>query len=363
MKRNLWWILGVAIALAAAYYFSDIVAYLLIAWVFSMLGAPLMVFFQRRLRFRRWRIGPAGAAGLTLLVFFLILAGLFMLLVPTFVEQASHLASVDYNALGEKFRPLFTRLDVQLHDIGMLETSESLGTRTQVLLSGWFKPTLLGDFLGSLLSTAGSVLVAVASITFILFFFLKDDTLFLDILHAIVPNEREQQVRHAVKRSSSMLKGYFGGLAIQTAVFTTLVSLTLWILGVPNALLIGVMAGIFNIIPYVGPILGIVVGCFFTISHYIEADFALMIPPLTIVALTILGFHFLDSNIIGPYIMSSSVQAHPLEIFIVTLAAAKLGGAIGMVIGIPVYTVLRVIAQVFFSEFKLVQRLTGHLED
>ena len=61
-------------------------------------------------------------------------------------------------------------------------------------------------------------------------------------------------------------------------------------------------------------------------------------------------------------IFSKSVMAHPLEIFIVTLVAAKLGGVIGMVVGIPAYTVLRVIARTFFSEFKLVQRLMGHLE-
>lgn len=361
MRQNLLWLFITALALALIYYFSDIVSYVLIAWVLSMLGAPIMIFYQRRLRFRRWRLGEGGAALLTLLTFYLVLTGILLLFVPTIVEQARHLASVDYTALGEKLREPSARLDAEMHHIGLLEPEESLGTRTQELLSEWFKPTLLGDFLGSFLSTAGSLLVAMGSISFILFFFLKDDMLFLDMIHAVVPNERERQVRHAVKRSSKMLKGYFGGLALQTAVFTALVSLTLWILGVPNALLIGVMAGIFNIIPYVGPILGIVIGCFFTISHYIEADFALMVAPLIKVSLTILGLHFLDSNVIGPYIMSSSVRAHPLEIFIVTLIAAKLGGAIGMVIGIPVYTVLRVIAQVFFSEFKLVQRLTGHL--
>jgi predicted PurR-regulated permease PerM len=70
---------------------------------------------------------------------------------------------------------------------------------------------------------------------------------------------------------------------------------------------------------------------------------------------------FIDNNFTGPMIFSKSVQAHPLEIFIVTLVAAKLGGIVGMIIGIPAYTVLRVIGRTFFSEFKLVQKLTGHL--
>lgn len=363
MTRNLLWILGAALALALIYYFSDIVAYLLIAWVLSMLGTPMMVFFQRRVRFRRWRLGAGGAAGLTLLCFYLILAGVLFLFVPTIVEQARHLASVDYNALGEKWREPTARLDRWLHDWALLQPGESLGARTQKLLSDYFKPTAVGDFLGGLLSTAGSLAVAIGSITFILFFFLKDDTLFLDMVQTVVPNERERQVRHAVKQSSKVLTRYFDGLAIQTAIFTALVSLTLWILGVPNALLIGVMSGLFNIIPYLGPYLGMLIGCFFTVSHYIDADFGLMIGPVISVLATIMAVHLLDSNILMPYIMSSSVKAHPLEIFIVTLVAAKLGGVVGMIIGIPVYTVLRVIAQVFFSEFKLVQRLTGHLEE
>lgn len=363
MQRNLLWLLGAAVLAAVVYYFSDIVAYLLIAWVLSMLGNPLMVFFQRRIRYRKWHLGPAGAAALTLLTFYLLLFGLLLLFVPTFMAQAQHLASVDYTALGEKLKEPFFNLDRRLHDISLLKQDESLGTRTQQLLSNWFKPTMLGDFLGSLLSTAGSLLVTFASVTFILFFFLKENTLFLDIIHAFVPTEMEPKVRHAVKQSSEMLTRYFSGLAIQTLSFMAAVSLTLWILGVPNALLIGVIAGLFNVIPYVGPILGIIVGCFFTVSYYIEMDFALMISPLTKVAATILTIHFIDSNLTGPYIMSSSVKAHPLEIFIVTLIAAKVGGMVGMVLGIPVYTVLRVIALVFFSEFKAIKRLTGHLQE
>lgn len=363
MKRNLLWLLGAAVLIGIGYYFSDIVAYLLIAWVLSMLGAPLMIFFQRRIRLRRWRMGPTTAAILTLLTFYLLLCGLLLLFVPTIVGQAQHLASVNYSALGERLKEPFARLDIQAHEVGLLEHGESLGTRTQELLSEWFKPTMLGDFLGSFLSTAGSVLVTLASVTFILFFFLKENDLFLDILQAFVPNELEPKVRHAVKKSSQMLTRYFGGLAIQTVNFMAIVSLTLWVLDVPNALLIGVMAGLLNIVPYVGPIMGVILGCFFTVSYYIEADFALMIPPLFKVAITIMGMHLIDANLVGPYIMSSSVRAHPLEIFVVTLMAAKLGGVVGMILGIPVYTVLRVIALVFFSEFKLVKWLTGHLEE
>lgn len=363
LNRNLFWILGAALLLAVAYYFSDIVAYILIAWVFSMLGRPFMVFFQMRIRIGRIRMGPTSAALLTILTFYLLLAGILMIFVPTIVAQARNLAGVDYEALGEKLKVPFYNLDIQLHQIGLLKPGESLATKTQEILSTWFKPTLVGDFLGSFLSTAGNVVVAFASVTFILFFFLKEKNLFIEILRAIVPNETEPKVLHAVQESSEMLTRYFGGLAAQLAVFSLVLSILLWIFGVNNALLIGVFGGMFNIVPYVGPIIGMVFGAFITISSNLDSDLALILPMLLKLAAAFMATQFLDNNFVGPMIFSKSVQAHPLEIFIVTLVAAKLGGVIGMVIGIPVYTVLRVIARTFFSEFKLVKRLTEHLEE
>jgi len=363
LNRNLFWIIGTVLFASLVWYFSDIVAYILIAWVFSMLGRPLMVFFQKRIRAGRFRMGPTSAALLTIFTFYSVLGGLLMMFVPTIAAQARNLSTVDYQALGEKWKDPFLNLDIQMHDIGLLQPGESLATKLQDILSTWFKPTLVGDFLGSFLSTAGNVVVTFASVTFILFFFLKEKNLFLEILHAFVPDEQEAKVRHAVQESSDMLTRYFGGLIAQLSVFSLVLSILLWIFGVENALLIGVFGGMFNIVPYVGPIIGMVFGLFITVSSHLETDFALLLPMLFKVAAAFMATQFLDNNFTGPMIFSKSVQAHPLEIFIVTLVAAKMGGVVGMVIGIPVYTVLRVVARTFFSKFKVVQKLTDHLEE
>ncbi len=363
LNRNILWLLGVALAAGAAYYFSDIVTYLLLAWVLSMLGRPLMIFFQRRLRVGRFQAGPISAALLTILTFYLVLVGVLMLFVPTIVAQARNLAGVDYQSLGDKLKVPFLNLDIQAHSAGLLAPDESLATKTQELLSQWFRPTLLGDFVGSFVAVVGNVVVAFAAVTFILFFFLKEKNLFLDILNAVVPNEQETKVRQAVQESSDVLTRYFGGLLVQITAFCMMVTVLLLILGVDNALLIGAFGGIFNVIPYVGPILGLIFGCFITASSHLDLDMALMLPLLLKVVITFMATQFVDNNILGPMIFSKSVQAHPLEIFIVVLIAAKIGGVLGMVLGIPVYTVLRVIGRVFFSQFKVVQRLTEHLEE
>ncbi len=363
LNRNIFWLLGLAALAAIGYYFSDIVAYVLIAWVLSMLGRPLVVFYRKRLSVGRFRLGISGASLLTIFTFYALLTGVLLVFVPIIVAQARNLSTVDYAALGEKLRPMFFHLDVQMHQIGLLSPGESLATKTQETLFNWFKPTLVGDFLGQFLGVAGNIVVTFASVTFILFFFLQDNRLFTDIIHAVVPDHQEQKVHTAVNESSLVLTRYFRGLLIQLAVFSVATSLILWILGVKNAVLIGAFGGIFNVIPYIGPILGIVFGAFITVSSNLDSDLALILPMLLKVAATFFAVQALDNNIVGPMIMSKSVQAHPLEIFIVTLAAAKIGGVVGMVIGIPVYTVLRVVARTFFSQFKLVQRLTERLND
>lgn len=361
LNRNLLWLLGAAIFAAIIWYFSEIVGYVLIAWVLSMLGQPMKAFFQNRVRVGRFKAGPVTATILTILSFYLILAGLLMIFVPAVLKQANNLASVDYEALGLRMKDVFYNLDVQLHQIGLLQPTESLGMKTQQILSTWFKPTFVGDFLGSFIAAAGNVVVTFASVTFILFFFLKEKDLFFNILRAFVPDEQEPKVERAVHESSEMLTRYFGGLTIQLAVFSAILSILLWILGVKNPLLLGVFGGLFNIVPYVGPIIGMVFGLFITASSNLDLEFAQMLPMLLKVVAAFMVTQFIDNNFTGPMIFSKSVQAHPLEIFIVTLVAAKLGGIVGMIIGIPAYTVLRVIGRTFFSEFKLVQKLTGHL--
>lgn len=363
LSRNWLWLPGLLLLGAAAWYFSDIVSYILIAWVLSMLGRPIMIFFMRRLRIRRWRMSPGIAALLTILTFYTVLAGILMLFVPTIVTQARNLAGVDYEALGEKLRDPFQHFDVQLHQYGLLKPGESLAEKTEMLLREWFRPTLLGEFLGSFVGVAGNMLVAVSAITFILFFFLRESTLFLEILHAIVPTRLEPKVRHALQESSEVLTRYFGGLVTQMLSFSLMVTVLLWILGVENALLIGAFGGLFNVIPYVGPILGMVFGEFITVSSHLDLEVAQLGVMMLKVAATFMVVQFVDNSILGPIIFSKSVQAHPLEIFIVILMSAKIGGVAGMVLGIPVYTVLRVIARVFFSEFKVVQRWTDHLEE
>ena len=362
-QRQILLIPGALFGVFLLYYFSDIVTYLVIAWVVSMLGRTVTLALQKRIRLGRFRMGASAASAITILLFYALLTGFMFMFVPTIVAQARNLASIDYHSIGEKLRGPFAAVDLTLHQFGVLSANESLSVRIQQAFSEWFRPTLVGDYLGSFVSAAGNTMVTFASVTFILFFFLRDSSLFADIIHALVPDDKEKKVQSAIRSSSHVLTGYFRGLMIQTLIFAFNVTVILLIAGNKNSMLIGVLGGFFNIIPYIGPVLGMIFGLFITLTSNLDADFLLLLPMLLKVAGAFVVVQLIDNNLVGPYIISKSVQAHPLEIFLITLASAKLGGVTGMVVGVPVYTILRVIAREFFSNFKFVQRLTGNLDE
>ena len=357
---------GLLVIGALVYYFSQIVAYVIIAWVLSMVGQPLMRFFQTKIRIGKFRLGPNLSAVLTLIVYFLVVGLLIMLFVPLILEQANNLAQVDYTAIAAALEEPLEHLNEWLTKYGLAEPGVSYETQLlhALRLEEWFNPGQVGDLFSTVLSTAGNLLLGIFSIVFITFFFLKEQGLFTNFLVAVAPNKYEQQVTNAVEDISRLLTRYFGGILLQMTIITLFVWIGLSILGVKNALLIGFFAALINVIPYLGPIIGAVFGVFITISSNLDLDFYnQMLPLLLKVVAVFAAMQMLDNFVLQPWIFSNSVLAHPLEIFLVILMGAQINGIVGMVLAIPAYTVFRVAARSFLSEFKIVQKLTGGIGD
>jgi predicted PurR-regulated permease PerM len=434
---------------AVFYYFSDIVAYVLIAWVLSMVGQPINEFYKEYLK-----LGSSGSAGLTLVTFIFLLTGLAWVFVPPMIKQAQNLAGIDYESLVESLEEPINSFNNILVERGLMEgelifaeyelpedttiisvetipdnikkdTSQigSGGEKNNQLTSTFvsidsillqngdtvtktnitfqfninepiieaktsdvidkaaeikhtdtpiekiqkrifatFNPGQIPQLFSTLICFMGNLLIAFMSILFIAFFFLKEQGLFLDALQAIVPSKYEKEVIHALDDSSRLLRRYFVGVSIQVTTITIFVSLVLTVFGMKNALLIAFFAALINVIPYLGPVIGATFGVLITISSNLDLPFyEEMLPLIFIVIITFAAMQFLDNFVLQPFIFSNSVSAHPLEIFIVILVGAKLSGIVGMVLAIPVYTVIRVIAKSFLSEFRLVQKLTKKL--
>jgi len=327
-----------------------------------MLGAPIMDFLRRKGKISKYAFGDAIYALITMILMISILAVIGIVIVPIIIEQAANLSKVDTEAIiGALEEPLNVFLG-NLQSMGLVAQEANPEKQMQEELIKWFEPAKISQFLGSFVSIASNLMIGVFSVLFITFFFLKEQGLFTRILYTMTPSSIETKVRLAVEDTSGLLTRYFGGIVIQISIITIYLGILLSLIGVQNALLIAVFAAFINVIPYLGPLIGGTFGVMLTITSSLDLDFYTQMMPLLIkVVLSFMSMQLLDNFVLQPIIFSNSVKAHPLEIFIAIMIGAKVGGIGGMILAIPAYTVIRVIARTFLSEFEIAQKFATGL--
>lgn len=343
------------------WYFSDIVIYILVAAVLAIMGGPLVRILQK-IRIKNHSVPNWLAALVTLVVMIGVGVAFFVLFIPLISNKLTQLAHIDAQGIMNTLQIPIAKLEGFLHDFFAVDTTEvSITNSIVAYLSKYLNMDIINKFLASIMSIIGNAIVAVFSIVFMTFFFLKDDQLFLKILLAIFPSKYEGNIKHALGSATHLLSRYFLGILTESTIMMILVSVSLMICGfsVSNAIFIGLIVGVLNVIPYVGPWLGFGISVVVSIA-FVSADMTMLYILLS-VGFTVLGAQLIDNIILQPVLYSNSVNAHPLEIFIVMLMAGYVGGILGMVLAVPAYTVIRVIAKEFFNRFRLVQKLTENM--
>jgi len=224
----------------------------------------------------------------------------------------------------------------------------------------------LPNLFGLIAGTIGEFFIGFFSVSFITFFFLKEKNMFREGILLIVPTDMEEKVSHILDSIAYLLRRYFIGIILEVFMVMLLDTIGLNLIGLTfnHAVMIGLICGTFNVIPYLGPWMGSILGLLLGTALNIQADFmSETLPLLALMAAVFLSVQIIDNILFQPLIYSSSVKAHPLEIFLVILAAGSLAGIIGMFLAIPAYTIVRVIAKEFFDNLKLVRKLTEKLEE
>jgi predicted PurR-regulated permease PerM len=365
LNRNIVLALSIILAGTLIYYFREIVTYVLIAWVVSMLGQPLMKALRKVRIGKHQFLPPSVSASLVLLFFIFFVMGLVSIFVPLVVEQANNLSGLDVNSFINGLQQPLAELTKLGHRFGFIAPKENVVEAAQHAFTKWISPMQISNLFRSILLTASEAIVGTISVLFISFFFLRERNVMLtDFLASIVSESQEHGVREAVRDTTTMLSRYFSGLLMQMVFVAVCLTFVLWLLGIQNALLIGIFAALINIVPYLGPMMGCAFAIFITISSNLGMDFYEQVVPMTVKVAFVFGaMQLLNDWIVQPLIFSNRVSAHPLEIFLVTLVGAKLGGIGGMILAIPTYTVMRIVAREFFNQYRIVQKITSSLED
>lgn len=359
--------LGVlAIIAVLCWCFSNVLVYVILAFLVSLLSQPLMRLFQKiRIKKKSAPKGLLAILSIALVLAFLVLV--IVLVIPVVVRIVND-ASL-FSAMGGKDGDIVGTINGWVVDM-----FPSLGKDYDAVgvLLDYLKGSLSGSTVSGFIGSAGSVIVDLVvglfAVVFIAFFFVKDDKLFSKIVAALVPDRIEASVTDAIGDIEHLLSRYFIGLIIEMMGVALLNFLGLWAIArvdVVYALGIGFIAGILNIIPYVGPLIGEVLGTLLcVILKYgtgVGLDVNIWVFGLIVLAIMLM-VQLIDNFVLQPVIYSTSIQATPLEIFIVMLIAGHIGGILGMLAAIPAYTVVRVIAGRFFYDKKVVRRLMPDLE-
>lgn len=342
--------------------FHFILVWVLIAAVLSFIGQPMVNFFSR-IRIRRFKLPYSVCALLALLVMVILFLGLISIFVPLILNQAAAISQIDPAQLAKNFQEPLQWLEKKSHSFGVIPEGQTMQDYITLKVRTLVNLGSVGTVLGGFFNFAGNMFLGSFAILFIAFFFLKDENMFEDGLLLLVPVRHHDAIHNVVGDSKTLLKRYFIGVILEVLGVMTLISLALWILGVENALLIGFFGGIMNIIPYLGPIIGSVIALTLGITTTMASGaYNDLLAVLIKIASVLVGVNFIDNNILVPLIYSKSVKSHPLEIFIVIIMGGTLAGLPGMLLAVPVYTVLRVIAREFLQNFRVVQKLTETMD-
>jgi len=363
--RNIFLIIGGLIVVFLIWYFSSIVTYILISAVLSLTGRPVVRFLQK-IRIWKIRFSRSFSAFLTLILMWFLFIGFFRFMIPLLVNEFEQLSTIDFKTVIEEIEEPVRQImsfanhnpNVEINDQTFLEiVKEQLSRKVDF--------SQLSDVFGFMANTLGEILVAFFSVSFITFFFLNDENMFKESILLIIPTDYEQKVKKILHSVYYLLRRYFIGLMFEILMVMALVTLGLTIVGIgfQHAVVIGLFCGLFNIIPYLGPWMGALIGLLIGIAINLHTDFMEhTLPLLGLMALVFAVVQVIDNVLFQPLIYSNSVKAHPMEIFLVIMVAGSVAGIIGMILAIPAYTILRVVAKEFFTNMKVVRKITENLD-
>ena len=356
----------IAIAGFFCWYFRSVLIYVVIAFVVSLIGHPLKRLLGKiKIKGKSMPNGLLSVLTIVLIIVLLLLFVTQLIPIVTMIirdAQIMNVADIPYNNMLDQVNEWIVGL------VPSVGTDFNLVSMLLEKIKEVLNFSNISTVVGSVASVATTVGVAAFAVVFIAFCFIQDEKLFSKIICSFVPDKIEASVNSTIRDITHLLSRYFVGLIIEVCGVIVLDFLGLWIvaqIGASYALGIAFIAGILNVIPYVGPLLGYVIGvslCM-VLKYGMGAGLAVPMLAFALIVLAVMLFtQLIDNFVYQPLIYSTSIKARPLEIFLVLLMAGRIGGTAGLLVGIPAYTVVRVIAARFYADRKLVKRLMPGIE-
>jgi predicted PurR-regulated permease PerM len=294
---------------------------ILIPFSFALFLAVLLNPLMERLM--GWKVPRVPAIGLSLLVAILVIGGVWYFLATQMMHFTSKLP-----ALEQKTNELMSRLQQELARKIPIDKQNQYITEAKAGI----KP-LIGRTLGSVVGTLTTAFL-LPVYTFLLLYY---KNLILNFLYEIFAKENEEEVRVVLKQTRGAIQSYMYGLLIEGLIVASMNTLALLILGVPYAILLGVLGAILNVLPFFGGILAALLPI--VVATIVKDGFSTQIW----IAISYIIIQFIDNHFLIPYIVSAKVKINALISIVAVLLGAAVWGLSGMFLSIPLIGVLKII--------------------
>jgi len=302
---------------------GSIITPIVMAFFISIVLLPGYRFFRRK------KFPETLSIALVILMLFIGIG----LIVWFFSSQISRLI-VDFPQIKEN-------VTVHLNSLSdWINKKTNFSTERQVNLINEQSNKLLnyaGGMLGGAAASLSSILIFVGLLPIYIFLMLFYKNLLIRFVFLWFPQPSHPKVEEAMRETEVIIKSYLVGLLIQISYVTILVGGILMIIGIKHALLIGVIFAVLNLIPYVGALVGNIIGVLLTLTSSQE------VWPILAVLITIAVVQFLDNNILMPRIVGSKVKINALISIVGVIVAGNIAGVSGMFLSLPVIAVFKII--------------------
>ena len=312
---------------------------IIMAGILFYLLNPLIDWMERKKVKRIWGIG----------IVFIVISGLvawgIVILIPIIRQEALSLIENwpgYWNRLLEKFDSLlsstiFSQLKVQFKDF-----DQNIVKTISEQADGFMNSAFSG--IGSLLGTVTNVVIALVTMPILLSFLLKDGRDLPYHMMKMVPSNMRVSTYNVLKEMNTQISQYIRGQLLVAFFVALMFWIGLAIAGLEYALLLAILAGILNLVPYLGSFLAVIP---ILIIALVSSPF-MLVKVIIVFAIE----QILEGRIIQPLILGSNLKIHPVTIIIVLLTAGKLFGVPGVILGIPAYAVIKVIVEHIFQWYK-----------
>ena len=302
---------------------SDIIMPIIMAFFISIVILPLFRFLRKN------RVPEALAIVLPIL-----LLAIFLGLIIWFFSAQVGILVNDFPQIKNNVNVHLKALSDWVSSISNYSTKEQvefINKNTNELLS------YAGTAASGAAVTLSSIFVFVGLLPIYIYLMLFYKDILLRFIFMWFKTDDHPKVKEAIYETEAIIKNYLVGLLIQVTYMTILLGGILLLIGIKHALLIGVIFALLNLIPYVGALMGNLIGVLLTLTSSTE------LWPIVTVLLVIAGVQFLDNNILMPRIVGSKVKINALFAILGVIVGGSIAGISGMFLSMPIIAVLKVI--------------------